>query len=449
MGNINYRILIRGPLDEKKIRKISEIQNEPEWVTELRLKGLEYFKKLPLPNFGPDLSKINFDNIVYYGSPVKYPKPLDWNSLPEYIKETIEKLGLRKEFEYLSGFLYQFDSSPIYKQIIKYLEQEGVIFMSLTEAVIEYPEIVKKYIGKIVPYSDNKFAALNTAVWSGGVFIYVPENVKLEFPLHAYFRINLEEIGQFERTLIIAEKNSKVVYIEGCTAPIYSVSSLHAAVVEVFVGENADVTYATIQNWSKNVYNLVTKRAKVNKYGKVKWISAEFGSKVTMLYPGLILDDYSSGEIYTISISKEDQIIDTGGRLIVNGKKAKGYIISKSLSFGGKAINRVDLKFLGNSEESIIISKCDSFIENKGSAESIPRIEIYNPNNYYNHEAKTEKIDEEKFFYLECRGIDKKNSKRLVYMGFADDILRNFPPSYQLEVKRLIELELEEIGGFG
>ncbi|MFZ8856245.1 MAG: Fe-S cluster assembly protein SufB [Candidatus Nanopusillus sp.] len=443
--------IIRGPLNEEKIKKISEILNEPDWMTNIRLIGLNYFNKLDLPNFGPEINNIDFDNMIYYRSIIKENKPKRWEDLPEEIRNRIEKLGLRKEFEreFLSGLLYQHDSSSIYKEIKKYLDQEGVIFMPLSQAVIEYPEIVKEYFGKIVSFGDNKFAALNTAVWSGGVFIYVPENVKIDFPLQAYFWIGTENLGQFERTLIIADKNSRVTYIEGCTAPIYNISSLHAAVVEAFAKENSEVTYATVQNWSRNVYNLVTKRARAYKNAKIKWISAEFGSKVTMLYPGLILEENSVGEIYTISIANENQIIDTGGRILINGKNSNGYIVTKSISINGKAVGRIDIKIFSNSENSKVISKCDSLIEGNGIIESIPRIEIYNKKNYYNHEAKTEKIDDQKVFYLQSLGIDKKKAKKLIYTGFADDILKNFPPSYQIRIKKLLEIELEEIGGFG
>ncbi|MGC9079393.1 MAG: Fe-S cluster assembly protein SufB [Nanopusillaceae archaeon] len=448
--NIKYELIIKGPLTEEKIKMISNIKGEPDWMLDIRLKAFKYFEKLPLPDFGPDLFKINFDNIVYYGSITRYPKPVKWEELPEYIKETIEKLGLKEEFKFLGALNVQYDSIPIYKEVRKYLDQEGIIFTSLDEGVREYPEIVKKYFAKVVSINDNKFAALNTSVWSGGVFIYVPENKKVELPLHAYFLINLENLGQFERTLIIAEKNSKVTYIEGCTAPIFSSSQLHAAVVEIFANDNSQVTYGTIQNWSKNVYNLVTKRAKVGKNSIVRWISAEFGSKVTMLYPGLILDDDAIGEIYTIGFATDNQIIDTGGRIIALGKNSKGFILSKSIAIGKEkeaiSINRIDIKLNNN---SYVISKCDSLIENKGKVESIPRIEKYSEHSYYNHEAKMEKIDNEKIFYLKSLGLEEKEAKRLFLLGFLDDVFQHFPPSYRIEVMKLANLELEEIGGFG
>ncbi len=445
-------ITIKGPLTEEKIKMISEIKEEPDWMLNIRIKAFRAFKELPLPNFGPDLSKINFDNITYYSS-LKSPIIRSFDQLPSFIKDVIVKLGLEKEFEYLSSLFIQWDSSVILKEVKKYLEEEGVIFTSLDEAVKEYPEILKKYFSKIVPINDNKFAALNTAVWSGGVFIYIPENKKIDLPLHAYFLINLENMGQFERTLIIVEKNAKGFYIEGCTVPTYALEPLHAAVVEVFVKENSEFTYSTIQNWSKNVYNLVTKRAKVEKNAKVKWISAEFGSKITMLYPGLILEENSFGEIYTFSLPVDGQILDTGGRIISIGENNKGIIVTKSIAIGKNketiSINRVDIKILEKSRNSYIVSKCDSLIEGNGKIISIPRIEVFNNNNYYNHEAKMEKIDEEKLLYLSSLGIDKKDSKKLIYFGFIDDIIEKFPPLYQLEIKRLFDLELEKLGGFG
>ncbi|BBL45614.1 iron-sulfur cluster assembly protein SufB [Nanobdella aerobiophila] len=448
-NNENYNILIRGPLDEKKIKEISELKGEPDWMFQIRLKAFKKFQNIDLPRFGPKID-INFDKIIYYGSPTKYPKPLNWNELPSYMKETIEKLGLKQEFENLSALNVQYDSIPLYKEIKNYLDQEGIIFTSLDEGVKEYPEIVKKYFSKVVPEGDNKFAALNTAVWSGGVFIYVPENKRIDFPLHAYFIINLENLGQFERTLIITEKNAKVTYIEGCTAPVYSSTQLHAAVVELFANENSNITYGTIQNWSKNVYNLVTKRARVGKKARVRWISGEFGSKVTMLYPGLILDDDAEGEIYTIGFATDNQNIDTGGRIFALGKNSKGYILSKSIAIGKEnesiSVNRIDIKLNNNGE---VISKCDSLIEEKGKSTSIPRIEKFSNESSYNHEAKMEKINDEKILYLRSLGIEEKEARRLFLLGFMDDILNNFPESYKLEIKRILDLELEEIGGFG
>ena len=445
-------VIIKGPLTKEKIIELSKIKEEPSWMTNIRLKAYEWFKKLPLPDWGPDLSKIDFDNIIYYALPFR-KKPKSWNDLPEYIKETFKKLGIsEQEIKMLAGFGLQFDSLVVYKKVKKYLKKKGVIYTSMDEAVIEYSDIVKEYFGKVVPYTDNKFAALNTAVWSGGSFIYVPEDVEVPFPLHTYFRINLENIGQFERTLIIAERNAKVTYIEGCSAPIYSKASLHASVVEIIAKENSKVNYISLQNWSKNVYNLATKRAILYDNAHVLWISAEFGSKVTMLYPGLILKgNNSKGEIYNISFATDGQIIDTGGRAIHVGKNSKSIIVSKSISIGKKntaiSVYRGDIKILKGAENSKAISQCDSLIEGKGIAESLPKIENYEKNSYFNHEGKVERLDEEKIFYLMTKGLDKNSVRSLVYLGFFEDVLKKIPFKYAIEIKRLIDLELKEYGG--
>ncbi|MEM0476343.1 MAG: Fe-S cluster assembly protein SufB [Candidatus Aenigmatarchaeota archaeon] len=444
-------LVIEGPLTEEKIRKISEIKNEPEWMLEKRLEGLKAFKSLPMPSFGPKLD-INFDEITYFASPISYPKPKKWEELPQFIKEAFIKLGLSKEeAEMLAGVEFQFDSVPVFKKIKKRLEEYGVVFMSMDEAVNEYPEIVKKYFAKVISPYENKFAALNTAVWSGGAFIYVPKNVKLDFPLHAYFRINLEKIGQFERTLIIAEENSEVTYVEGCSAPIYSASSLHAAVVEVIAMKNSKVKYFTLQNWSKNVYNLVTKRAVVEDNAKVQWVSVELGSKATMLYPSLVLKNNAIGEIYNLSIAYEDQHIDSGGKLIFIGNNSKGMIVSKSIAIGKNAIatSRFDIKVTKNAKNSTIISKCDSLSIDNGRVETIPRIIVDNKDCYFNHEGKSEIIDEERLFYLKTKGLEENIAKRLIFFGFFEDVTKTLPDFFRLEVNKLLSIELEEYGGFG
>jgi len=445
-------IYITGPLTEEKIRKISEIKREPDWMLENRLKAFRIFEKLPMPNFGPRLD-INFDEIAYYASPVFYPKPSKWEELPEFIRETYRKLGLTKEYveQYLGGAVLQFDSAPVAKKIKEKLESLGVIFMSMDEAVQEYPEIVKKYFGKVISPAEHKFAALNTAVWSGGAFIYVPEGVKLDFPLHAYFRINLESIGQFERTLIIAEENSEVTYVEGCSAPIYSASSLHAAVVEVVAKKNAKVRYYTIQNWSKNVYNLVTKRAILEDNAKVQWVSIELGSKVTMLYPSLILSNNCVGELYNLSIAYEGQHIDSGGKIIFRGSNSKGTIVSKSIAIGksARATSRFDVIISEGAKNSVLISKCDSLSIKNGRVETIPRIICNEKDVYFNHEGKSEIIDEERLLFLKSKGLKEDIAKRLIYQGFFEDITDKLPDFFKLEVKKLIDIELEEYGGFG
>jgi len=448
----NPEVYITGPLTEEKIRKISEIKEEPDWMLEKRLEAFRIFERLPMPNFGPQLD-INFDEITYYASPISYPKPKKWEELPEFIKEAYRKLGLTKEYveQYLGGAVLQFDSAPVVKKVKEKLESLGVIFMSMDEAVQEYPEIVKQYFGRVISPAENKFAALNTAVWSGGVFIYVPKGVKLDFPLHAYFRINLESIGQFERTLIIAEEDSEVTYVEGCSAPIYSASSLHAAVVEVIAKKNAKVRYYTIQNWSKNVYNLVTKRAILEDNAKVQWVSIELGSKVTMLYPSLILSNNCVGEIYNLSIAYEGQHIDSGGKIIFRGSNSRGIIVSKSIAIGktARATSRFDVMVSEGAKNSVLVSKCDSLSINDGRVETIPRIICNEKDVYFNHEGKSEIIDEERLFFLKSKGLKEDVAKRLIYLGFFEDITDKLPDFFRLEVKKVIDIELEEYGGFG
>ena len=444
-------VYITGPLTEEKIRKISEIKNEPEWMLKIRLDALKAFNSLPMPDFGPKL-EINFDEISYYASPVSYPKPRKWEELPEFIKEAYRKLGLSKEeAEMLLGVEFQFDSVPIFRKAKEKLEKLGVIFMSMDEAVQEYPELVKKYFGKVVSPYENKFAALNTAVWSGGVFIYVPKGVKLDFPLHAYFRINLDKIGQFERTLIIAEEDSEVSYVEGCSAPIYSASSLHAAVVEVIAKKNSKVNYYTLQNWSKNVYNLVTKRAILEDNSRVQWVSIELGSKATMLYPSLILANNCVGEIYNLSIAHENQHIDSGGKIIFKGSNSRGIIVSKSIAIGETSIatSRFDIKILKGAKNSTLISKCDSLSINNGKVETIPRIICDEKDVYFNHEGKSEIVDEERLFFLKLKGLKEDVAKKLLYLGFFEDVTEKLPDFFKLEVQKLINVELEEYGGFG
>ncbi|MEM0481081.1 MAG: Fe-S cluster assembly protein SufB [Candidatus Aenigmatarchaeota archaeon] len=444
-------IVIKGPLTEEKIRKIWEIKEEPDWMLDIRLKAFKVFQKLPMPSFGPKL-EINFDEIIYYGSALRYPKPRKWEELPEFIRETFRRLGISKEeVEALGSASLQFDSIPAFKKVRKELEEQGVIFSTLDEAVREYPEIVKKYFGKAISYSEHKFAALNTAVWSGGVFIYVPKNVKVKVPLHAYFRINLENIGQFERTLIIAEENSEVSYVEGCSAPIYSASSLHAAVVEAFAKRNSKLRYYTIQNWSKNVYNLVTKRAIVENNAHVQWVSIELGSKATMLYPSLILKNNCIGEIYNLSISHNGQHIDSGGKLIFIGKNSRGNIISKSIAIGKNAIStsRFDVIIKKSAKNSLVISKCDSLSLKDGKIETIPRYICENKSSLFNHEGKSEIIDEEKLLFLASKGISEEVAKKLIYLGYFEDVLETLPDFFKLEVLKLLNVDLEEYGGFG
>jgi len=449
---MKYERVLRGDLNEDLIGKIHSILEEPEWLLEYRLKGLEYFKKLRNPDWGPNLSEIDFKKIAYFASPLIVPRPVRWEELPEFIKEVYIKLGLTKEYveRYLGGAVLQFDSSPVFKKVREYLESLGVIFMPLSEAVKDYSGLIKKYFSKIVSYSDNKYAALNTAVWSGGIFIYVPKNVKVDIPLHAYFRINLENVGQFERTLIVVEENSEVTYVEGCSAPILSASPLHAAVVEAYVHKNAKVNYITLQNWSKNVYNLPTKRAFVEEGGKINWVSVELGGKVSMLYPSAILKDNAVAEIYGISFAKKNQIFDTGGKLYLNGKNARGIInsIGIVMNEGSKVTHRIDVFINKGSKNSKVFSSCRSLLIN-GETESFPRFHVEEEDSYYNNESKTDILDEERFFYLEARGFDRSRALRMAVLGYFEDLLDKVPDIYKLEIKRVVEVDIEKYGSVG
>jgi len=445
---------LKGELSEDIVKTISEIKEEPEWMLKNRIDGLKAFRKLDIPDWGPEIN-IDFNNLIYYALPTIYPKPVKWEELPGFIRETYRRLGLTKEYieKYLGGAVLQFDSSPIYEKINKYLDSLGVVFTSLDTAIKEYPELVKKYFGKVISPYENKFAALNTAVWSGGVFIYVPKGIEVDIPLHAYFRINLENVGQFERTLIIVEEGAKVSYVEGCSAPIYSTGSLHAAVVEAYVHKGGELNYYTIQNWSKNVYNLVTKRGYGEGNNIIRWVSLELGSKVTMLYPSLVLNDNSIGEIYSLSYATDGQILDTGGRLFIKGKNVRATIVSKGISIGekteAKSVNRTDVKIFKGAENSYVKSSCESLLIGKGIAESIPRFEVYEDKTYYNHEAKMEIIDKEKLFYLKSKGISEKEALKLAVFGFFEDVTEKLPDIYRLEIKRLLDIELEKYGGIG
>jgi len=449
---MKYELLLKGELNEDLISKLHSILEEPDWLLEYRLKGLEYFRKLRNPDWGPDLSEIDFKKITYFASPLYAPKPVKWEELPEFIREVYIKLGLTKEYveKYLGGTVFQFDSSPVFRKVREYLESLGVIFMPLSEAVKEYPDLIKKYFSRVVSYSDNRFAALNTAVWSGGIFIYVPKNVKVDIPLHAYFRINLEDMGQFERTLIIAEENSEVTYVEGCSAPILSASPLHAAVVEVYVHKNAKVNYITLQNWSRNVYNLPTKRAFVEENGRINWVSVELGGKVSMLYPSAILKDNAVAEIYGISVAKKDQVFDSGGRLYLNGKNARGIINSIGIAMdeSSRVTHRIDVFINKGSKNSRVLSSCKTLLIN-GETESIPRFYVNEEDSYYNNESRMDLLDEERLFYLESKGIDRNKALKMAVLGYFEDLLEKIPDIYKLEIKRIIEIDVEKHGAVG
>ena len=430
-------------LNEEKVKEISKIKNEPNWMKNYRLDSYNIFKNMKMPSFGPDIN-LNLDNIVYY------KKAFDsvdnnWDNIEKDVKQTFEDIGLKSaEENYLAGMHLQYESEALYHNMIEELNEKNVIFMDTDSALKKYPEIFKKYFGKLVKNDDNKFAALNSAVWSGGTFIYVPPHTKLDRPLQSYFRINSKEMGQFERTLIIVDEESELHYIEGCTAPNYSSDSLHAAVVEIYVEKNAKCRYTTIQNWSNNVYNLVTKRAFVEAGGIMEWIDGNIGSKVTMKYPACILKgDYSKGMCTTIALADKGQIQDAGAKMIHIGKHTKSNILSKSIARnGGNASYRGLVKITKNATNSYANIKCDTMLLDKFSkSDTIPNNICENNTSYLEHEATVSKIDPKQLFYLMSRGIDEKKATELLIMGFLEAFTEELPMEYAVELNNLLKDE--------
>ena len=432
-------------LSEEVVRKISELKGEPDWMLEFRLKAYHKFVEMEQPNFGPNLDFIDFNDYTYYIKSSEHVSKT-WDDVPEEIKDTFEKLGIPEaERDYLAGVTTQFESEAVYHHNMEELEKQGVLFCDTDTALKKYPEIFKKYFATIVPYTDNKYAALNSAVWSGGSFIYIPKGVKLEKPLQSYFRINSEQMGQFERSLIIVDKGASVHYVEGCTAPIYSKDSLHAAVVEIYVADDASCRYSTIQNWANNVYNLVTKRALVDDNGTMEWIDGNIGSKITMKYPACILKgDNSKGTCITISVAGSGQIQDTGARMIHLGKNTKSNIVSKSIARGGgnatyRGKTLINSKAT-NSEASV---KCDTLIlDKKSKSDTIPTNSCFNKSSIIEHEATVSKISEDNLFYLMSRGISHERAMDLIILGFIEKFREELPMEYAVELNQLIKRNL-------
>lgn len=430
-------------LNEEKIKKISEVKKEDKWVLEYRLKGYETFKNLGMPDFGPEID-LDFENIIYYkGSDTTLEN--DWKNVLKPVVQELDSVGVLESEKHFGGMGVQYESEVIYHKMIEELEKKNVIFTSIDDALRKYPDLVKKYFGKIVPFSDNKFTALNASVFSGGSFIYVPKNTKLDRPLQSYFRINAKNMGQFERTLIIVDDNSELHYVEGCTAPTYSESSLHAAVVEIYVGKNAKCRYSTVQNWATNVYNLVTKRALVEESGTMEWIDGNIGSKATMKYPCCILKgDNATGTCVTISVAQKGQYQDSGARMIHLGKNTKSKIISKSIAgSGGNATYRgtVDIKSGALNSEALV--KCDSLILDKYSmSDTIPTNVSANSDSVIEHEATVSKINDEVLFYLMKLGINEERAKELIILGFIDEFREELPMEYAVELNQLIKRNL-------
>jgi len=437
-----YKKLNKG-LDEEKIKEISKIKNEPSWMLEYRLDSYKKFINAKDINFGPEIN-INFDDIVYYKS-LNKEITNNWNDVDNDIRKTFEDIGIQKaEKEYLAGVHVQYESEALYHNMIEEINDKNVIFLDTDTALKKHPEIFEKYFGKLVSNDDNKFASLNGAVWSGGTFIYIPPNTKLDRPLQSYFRINSKDIGQFERTLIIVGENSELHYIEGCTAPTYSNDSLHAAVVEIYVEKNAKCKYSTIQNWSNNVYNLVTKRAIVEENGIMEWIDGNIGSKVTMKYPACILKgDYSKGVCTTIAVADKGQIQDTGAKMIHLGKHTKSNILSKSIAKnGGNASYRGIVKITGEAKDSNANIKCDTIILDELSKSDTYPINICkNNSSSIEHEATVSKINPEELFYLMSRGIDEQIATELLIMGFLEEFKEELPLEYAVELNQLLKGE--------
>ena len=434
---------IKG-LTKDNILKISEHKKEASWVKDYRLQSYEYFtktnKKLP---FGPEFN-LNFDDIIYYKSTTD-ELTNDWNKVLKPIKSELDNLGVLESERYMDGMGVQYESEVIYHNMIKELVDKKVIFTSIDNAIKEYPDLVKKYFGKIVKNNDNLYASLNGAVFSGGSFIYIPPHTKLERPLQSYFRINSKGMGQFERTLIIVDDDSELHYIEGCTAPTYATSSLHAAVVEIYVGKRSKCRYTTIQNWAPNVYNLVTKRALVEEDGTMEWIDGNIGSKLTMKYPCCILKgDNSSGTCITISVASNNQIQDTGARMIHLGKNTSSKIVSKSIARdGGNATYRGDVKLKEDATNSYSMIKCDTLILDKDSiSDTIPTNIVSNTTSTIEHEATVSKISDESIFYLESKGIPKDKCEELIILGFLEEFRKELPMEYAVELNQLLKKNL-------
>ncbi len=433
-------------LTRETVEGISRMKNEPDWMLDFRLKAYDHFLKRPMPTWGGNLGEIDFDNIYYYIKPAE-KQGKTWDEVPEYIKNTFEKLGIPEaERKFLAGVGAQYESEVIYHSLREDLEKQGVIFLDMDAGVREHPELVKQYFGTIIPANDNKFAALNSAVWSGGSFIYVPEGVKIEVPLQAYFRINAENMGQFERTLIICAPGSYVHYVEGCTAPTYSTDSLHSAVVEIIVQEGARCRYTTIQNWSKNVYNLVTKRAAAYKNATMEWVDGNLGSKLTMKYPAVwLMEEGARGEILSVAFAGDGQHQDAGGKVVHVAPNTSSQIISKSISKGtGRSSYRGLVKVHKGAEDVRSNVVCDALLLDETSrTDTYPYMEIEEEKVSIGHEATVSKVAEEQIFYLQSRGISEEEAMSMIVNGFIEPIAKELPLEYAVELNRLIQLEME------
>lgn len=433
-------------LSREVVEQISAMKGEPQWMLEFRLKALDHFQKRPMPTWGADLSKLNLDEIYYYVRPAE-SESKSWDDVPETIKNTFDKLGIPEaERKFLSGVGAQYESEMVYHRLQEHLEKQGVIFLSIEDGLRKHPDLFRQYFGTVIPIEDNKFAALNGAVWSGGSFIYVPPGVKIDLPLQAYFRLNVASIGQFERTLIIADEGSQIHYVEGCTAPIYTTDSFHSGVIEILVKKNARVRYTTIQNWSTNVYNLVTQRALVYDGGTMEWVDANLGSKVTMKYPSCyLLGPGAHGEILSMAFAGPGQHQDAGGKAIHFAPHTSSKITSKSISKGtGRASYRGLLKVHKGAYDVKSNVVCDALLlDDKARSDTYPYIEIDEDDVTIGHEATVSKVGEEQLFYLMSRGLSAEEATTMVVSGFIEPLVKELPMEYAIEMNRLIQLQME------
>jgi Fe-S cluster assembly protein SufB len=442
-----YRNVKKKGLSEDVVNEISQTyKHEPEWMLQRRLKALKHYRSRPMPTWGADLSAIDFEDIYYYlRASDKSMK--DWNDVPEYIKRTFDQLGIpQAEQKYLAGVGAQYDSESVYHNIRKDLEAQGVVFMDTDTALKEHPEIFREHFGTVIPANDNKLAALNTAVWSGGSFVWVPKNVQVEIPLQAYFRINSENAGQFERTLIIAEEGSSVHYVEGCTAPVFTTNTLHSAVVEIIVKKDARVRYTTIQNWSHNVYNLVTKRAVVQEGGVMEWIDANLGSKVTMKYPSVYLvGERAHGEVLSVAFAGDGQHQDAGAKMIHAAPHTTSLITSKGISKGtGIQSYRGLVKIYPGCKGAKSTVRCDALmLDDTARSSTYPYMEVDEDDVTIGHEASVSKIGEEQLFYLMSRGMSEAEGTAMIVNGFIEPIVKTLPMDYAIEMNRLITLQMQ------
>jgi Fe-S cluster assembly protein SufB len=433
-------------LDRVIVEKISAMKGEPDWMLQFRLKALDHFVKRPIPTWGPDLSGLDLDNIYFYVRPME-GEGKSWDDVPETIKNTFDKLGIPEaERKFLAGVGAQYESEMVYHKVQEHLANQGVIFLSIEDGLRKHPDLFREYFGTVIPIEDNKFAALNSAVWSGGSFIYIPKGVKVDLPLQAYFRLNVANIGQFERTLIIADEGAQVHYVEGCTAPIYTTDSFHSGVIEIVVKRGARVRYTTIQNWSTNVYNLVTQRAMVHEAATMEWVDANLGSKLTMKYPSCyLIGPGAHGEILSMAFAGPGQHQDAGGKAIHVAPHTSSKITSKSISKGtGRSSFRGLLKVYKGAKDVRSNTVCDALLlDDKARSDTYPTIEIDEDDVTIGHEASVSKVGEEQLFYLMSRGLSKEEATTMVVSGFIEPLVKELPMEYAIEMNRLIQLQME------